>query len=251
MVESGDSLRVLVFGASGVLGSAIASKFLEEGHTVGLVHRANPSSCASIVENAAAQDRSVCLRTDITQEAEIVATFSAFGEFAGGVDSVVNAVGINSPTDFDCLSSEDWLNLLNVNLVGAYLVAKSAVPYLENSPNASLTSIGSVSGQIGGPRTAHYAASKMGLMSLSQVFSRFGGARNIRSNVVSPGYIESEMASAGMEDPSVRAVVAQIPLGRLGTAAEVAAATTFLASAAARYITGQTISVNGGLYFSI
>jgi 3-oxoacyl-[acyl-carrier protein] reductase len=106
-----------------------------------------------------------------------------------------------------------------------------------------------VSGQYGGPRTAHYAASKAGLISLSQVIARFGAKHNIRSNTVAAGLIASNMAAAGLASNAVAQAAQGILLGRLGSADEVARAVVFLASDASSYITAQTINVNGGLYF--
>ena len=113
----------------------------------------------------------------------------------------------------------------------------------------SIINVGSVSGQYGGPRTAHYAASKAGLISLGQVIARFSAQDNIRCNTVAAGLIASEMAAAGMQSSAVSKVAEGILLGRLGAPEEVAQVVVFLASDASSYITAQTINVNGGLYF--
>ena len=106
-----------------------------------------------------------------------------------------------------------------------------------------------MSGQYGGPRTAHYAASKAGLISLAQVIARFGAPLGVRSNVVAAGLIASDMADAGMAAASVQKAAENILLKRLGSSHEVADAVVFLASDASAYITAQTLNVNGGLYF--
>jgi NAD(P)-dependent dehydrogenase (short-subunit alcohol dehydrogenase family) len=113
----------------------------------------------------------------------------------------------------------------------------------------SIVHIGSVSGQYGGPRTAHYAASKAGLISLAQVIARFGAQHNVRSNVIAAGLIASDMAGAALAAASVQKAAENILLKRLGTTQEVADAAVFLASDASAYITAQTLNVNGGLYF--
>jgi 3-oxoacyl-[acyl-carrier protein] reductase len=120
---------------------------------------------------------------------------------------------------------------------------------MKRAGGGSIVHIGSVSGQYGGPRTAHYAASKAGLISLAQVIARFGAKSNIRSNVVAAGLIQSEMAASGMAAPAVAKAAESIVLGRLGTPSEVADAVVYLASDASRYVTAQTLNVNGGLYF--
>jgi len=122
-------------------------------------------------------------------------------------------------------------------------------PLLTKSCNASIVNISSVSGQYGGPRTAHYAASKAGLISLSQVMARFGAPNRIRSNTIAVGLVQSTMAAEGLRSPSVQKAAESILLGHLGTFDDVAQTAVFLASDASSYITAQTISVNGGLYF--
>ena len=121
--------------------------------------------------------------------------------------------------------------------------------HCRRSGGGSIINIGSVSGQYGGPRTAHYAASKAGLISSGQVIARFGAKDNIRCNTVAAGLIASEMAATGMPSEAVQKVAAGILLGRFGTPEEVAQAVVFLASDASSYITAQTTNVNGRLYF--
>ncbi len=129
------------------------------------------------------------------------------------------------------------------------MCSQLALPRLAAAGGGSIVHIGSVSGQYGGPRTAHYAASKAGLISLSQVIARFGAAKNIRSNVVAAGLIASDMAAAGLSAPSVQKAAEGIVMKRLGTTAEVADAVAYLLSEASSYVTAQTLNVNGGLYF--
>ena len=123
------------------------------------------------------------------------------------------------------------------------------MPLLIKSGNASVINIGSVSGQYGGPRTAHYAVSKAGLISLGQVIARFGAQYNIRCNTISAGLIASEMAEAGLQSAAVQQASENILLKRFGEQREVADVVAFLASDESSYITAQTINVNGGLYF--
>ena len=167
----------------------------------------------------------------------------------GGFSVLVNNAGINKPTDFDQVTDEDWDQILAVNLRGPFACSQVALPYLRDAGGGSIIHIGSVSGQYGGPRTAHYAASKAGLISLSQVIARFGAKSKIRSNVVAAGLIQSEMAAAGLASAAVQKAADSIVLGRMGTPSEVGDAVAFLASDASSYITAQTINVNGGLYF--
>ena len=149
----------------------------------------------------------------------------------------------------DAGAPRDWDEILAVNLKGPFLCSQEVLPFFRRRGGGSIINIGSVSGQYGGPRTPHYAASKAGLISLGQVIARFGAKDTIRCNTVAAGLISSEMASVGMHAPAVKKAAEGILLGRLGQAREVAQAVVFLASDASSYITGQTINVNGGLYF--
>jgi 3-oxoacyl-[acyl-carrier protein] reductase len=161
----------------------------------------------------------------------------------------VNNAGVNKPTDFDQVTDADWDWVLDTNLKGPFVCAQILLPYLAETGKGAMVHIASVSGQYGGPRTAHYAASKAGLISLAQIVARFGAARGVRSNTVAAGLIASDMGNAGLAAASVQKAAENILLKRLGTAREVADAVLFLASDASSYITAQTLNVNGGLYF--
>ncbi len=178
---------------------------------------------------------------DVVDRKDVVEAINVVDAYVEKLDILVNNAGINIPTDFDKIGDEEWNKILDINLKGPFMVMQEALPLLRNG--GSIINIASVSGQYGGPRTAHYAASKAGLISLSQVAARFVAHRNIRVNCVSPGLIESPMTQeAGMTTDGIL-------LGRFGLAEEVAKTVAWLASDEASYITGQTINVNGGLYF--
>jgi len=178
-----------------------------------------------------------------------IRTAAGTAEEFGPISILVNNAGINKPTDFDQVTDADWDAILATNLKGPFVFAQVFLPLIAKAGGGAIVHIGSVSGQYGGPRTAHYAASKAGLISLAQVIARFGAAHRVRSNVVAAGLIASDMAAAGMASASVQKAADSILLKRLGTTAEVADAVVFLASDAASYITAQTLNVNGGLYF--
>ena len=167
----------------------------------------------------------------------------------GCVDVLVNNAGINKPEDFDKITDSDWDEIISVNLKGPFITTQEVFPLLRQSKSASIINIGSVSGQYGGPRTAHYAVSKAGLISLGQVIARFGSNSNIRCNTIAAGLIASDMGDEGMKSPIVAKAAEAIILKRFGTFHEVAKTAVFLASDDSSYITAQTINVNGGLYF--
>lgn len=240
----------LVTGGSRGIGRAIALALARDGADVAITYRREQAAAQDVADAITRLGRqSIVLQADIGERASVEAAFCDLARQWDRLSVLVNNAGINKPTDFDKITDADWDQILAVNLRGPFTVTQVLWPLLQASGAASVVHIGSVSGQYGGPRTAHYAASKAGLISLSQVIARFGAKHGIRSNVVAAGLIESEMAQAGLANSAVQAASQAILLGRLGTQDDVAAAVAFLASAQARYITAQTLNVNGGLYF--
>jgi 3-oxoacyl-[acyl-carrier protein] reductase len=239
----------VVTGASRGIGAAIALGLAEAGADLALTYRENRDQAERIVRAIEKMGRkAIALKMDVTDRASVEAAAKAAARL-GPVSILVNNAGINKPTDFDRVSDADWDAVLDTNLKGPFVCAQTFLPLLREAGGGSIIHIGSVSGQYGGPRTAHYAASKAGLISLAQVIARFGAPFHVRSNVVAAGLIASDMAAAGMAAASVQKAAEGIILGRLGKQSEVADAVIFLASDASSYITAQTINVNGGLYF--
>ena len=192
--------------------------------------------------------RAQALRMDVTDRASVEEAARDAARF-GKISVLVNNAGINKPTDFDKVTDSDWDLILSTNLKGPFICAQVFLPLLAEAGGGSIVHIGSVSGQYGGPRTAHYAASKAGLFSLAQVIARFGASMKVRSNVVAAGLIASDMGAAALQAASVQKAAEGILMNRLGQTSEVADAVVFLASDASSYITAQTLNVNGGLYF--
>ena len=249
-MQSLDGKVALVTGGSRGIGRAIALTLAEAGARVALTYLDKAEVAAGVVaEIERTGGTAAAFRLDVRDRAQAEAVLSELSTQWGGLHVLVNNAGINKPTDFDQISDDDWHEIMDVNLHGPFVMAQIALPTMIAGGGGSIIMIGSVSGQYGGPRTAHYAASKAGLISLAQVIARFGASRNVRCNTVAAGLIASEMADSGMANPVVAQAAASIPLGRLGSAREVAAAVAWLASDASSYVTAQTINVNGGLYF--
>jgi 3-oxoacyl-[acyl-carrier protein] reductase len=241
--------NAVVTGGSRGIGAAIAKELAEAGADVLLTYRDNKAAADKIVAEIAAKGRrALALAMDVTDRASVEKAAAAARGF-GPISILVNNAGVNKPTDFDQVTDQDWDFVLNTNLKGPFVVAQLFLPLLKEAGGGAIIHIGSVSGQYGGPRTAHYAASKAGLISLGQVIARFGAPFNIRSNIVAAGLIASEMAAGGLAAASVQKAAENILLKRMGTTQEVADAVVFLASDASSYVTAQTLNVNGGLYF--
>ncbi len=236
-----------VTGGSRGIGKAIVRGLAAAGAKVAFTYQSKRDEAMALQREL--DNRAIAFEMEVTERAAVVRTMQAAVDRLGPFSILVNNAGINKPTDFDQVTDADWDQILAVNLKGPFICSQVALPHLKAAGGGSIVHIGSVSGQYGGPRTAHYAASKAGLISLAQVIARFGAKWNIRSNIVAAGLIQSEMAAAGLAAPAVAKAAESIVAGRLGTPGEVADAVVFLASDASRYITAQTINVNGGLYF--
>jgi len=233
---------ILITGGSRGIGKAIAKAFIENGDHVVLIYQNNQR----LAEDVAILDttgHSFTVQCNIGRRKDILKLYLLLNEKKITINTLVNNAGINKPNDFDKISDKDWDEVLTVNLKGPFMVSQELLPIMASKSN--IINISSVSGQYGGPRTSHYAASKAGLISLTQNMAIFCASRGIRVNAIAPGIIESDMAASakhiGIDD--------KILLGRLGTAEEVASVALFLASDGASYITAHTINVNGGLYF--
>ena len=241
--------NAVVTGGSRGIGRAIALGLAEAGANVAITYRERRDDAEAVVgEIEKIGRRALALQMDVTDRAGVQAAAKDVRAL-GAISILVNNAGMNKPTDFDQVSDSDWDTILATNLKGPFICAQVFLPLIAEAGGGSIVHIGSVSGQYGGPRTAHYAASKAGLISLAQVVARFGAQFGVRSNTVAAGIIASDMGQAGLASASVRKAAESILLKRLGSARDVADAVAFLASDASSYITAQTINVNGGLYF--
>lgn len=236
-----------VTGGSRGIGRAIVRALVKAGASVAFTYRERQDEALALQREL--DSRALAFQMETTDRASVTHAMRAAVERLGAFQILVNNAGVNKPTDFDQVADADWDQILAVNLKGPFICSQVALAHMKRAGSGSIVHIGSVSGQYGGPRTAHYAASKAGLISLSQVIARFAAKWNIRSNVVAAGLIQSDMAAAGLAAPAVAKAAENIVLGRLGTADEVADAVVFLSSDASRYVTAQTLNVNGGLYF--
>ena len=238
-----------VTGGSRGIGAAIAIGLAEAGADVLLTYREKHAEAHDVAKKIEALGRrALAVKMDVTHRLEVEQAAEQARAF-GPISILVNNAGINKPTDFDAVTDADWDMIVDANLKGPFVVSQVFLPLLKEAGGGAITHIGSVSGQYGGPRTAHYAASKAGLISLAQVIARFGAQYHVRSNTVAAGLIASQMAAAGMASAAVQKAAETIILKRMGTPQEVADAVVFLSSDAASYITAQTLNVNGGLYF--
>ncbi len=240
----------LVTGGSRGIGSSISKKLAEEGSLVILTYKDQKEKADLIVKDILSKGGiAKSFKMNTSNRNSVKNVMKKCKEKFGGLDILVNNAGINNPTDFDKITDIEWDEILKVNLKGPFICSQESIALMQARGGGSIINIGSVSGQYGGPRTAHYAASKAGLISLGQVIARFGAKYKIRCNTIAAGLIDSEMAKKGLKSKTVKDAFKNIPLGKLGSPLDIANMVVFLSSNKSSYITAQTLNVNGGLYF--
>lgn len=240
----------LVTGGSRGIGKAICIALARVGADIALTYKEQKEAADQVIsEIKGLEGKAIALQMEVKDRDSVKKAIQRAVEYYKKIDILINNAGINKPTDFDKITDSDWDEILAVNLKGPFICSQEILPIMQKNKGGCIINISSVSGQYGGPRTAHYAASKAGLISLGQVVARFGARYNIRCNTIAAGLITSEMAARGMNFEVVKRAAANIPMGRLGTTDEIAKVVVFLASDDSSYITAQTINVNGGLYF--
>lgn len=237
----------LVTGARRGLGKAIALAMARAGAQVAVNDVADGAreSEQAAQEIRALGRKALVVAADVTDAAQVKAMIERVVAQAGGLDVLVNNAGITRDALLIRMTEEDWRQVLDVNLTGAFLCTRAAAKHMIRHGGA-IVNISSVVGLAGNPGQANYAASKAGIIGLTKSCARELASRGVRVNAVAPGFIESPMTDKLPQQARER-WLSQIPLARLGTAEDVAAAAVFLASPVASYITGQVLCVDGGL----
>jgi glucose 1-dehydrogenase len=253
--------RVLVTGGSSGIGQAIAVRFGQEGASVAINYRKGKEEAEATHEQihaaieacgrqiAAAGARHILVQADVAQEDEIRAMMEATARELGGLDILINNAGIQIAADSHELTAEQYDRVLNINARGAFLCAREAIrQFLAAGKPGVIINVSSVHQVIPKPRFLSYSMSKGAMQNLTQTLALEYAGRGIRVNGIGPGATVTPINRAWIDDPEKRAEVERhIPLGRAGTAEEMAAVTVFLCSDEAAYITGQTLFVDGGL----
>ncbi len=241
-----DDRKVLVTGASRGIGRAIAFAFAQEGAHVALI-ATNQALLDSVAEELGPMGHKVIAKSvDITDGAAVKTAVDEIKKEFGGLDIVVNNAGITRDQLLLRLKEEDFKQVLDVNLTGAYRVTKAACRYLLKSPHGRIINLSSIVGITGNAGQSNYAASKAGLIGFSKSLAQELSSRGVTVNVIAPGFISTDMTGALSEDQQA-AIQGRIPLGRIGSPLDIAHAAVFLASDRAAYITGTVLQVDGGL----
>jgi 3-oxoacyl-[acyl-carrier protein] reductase len=226
---------VLVTGGNRGIGLAIAQRLAADGDNVTVTSRSGDPV-----------DGMTVARCDVRDSGQVDAAFAVAEAAYGPVEVLVANAGITRDQLLALMSEDDFAAVLDTNLTGAYRVAKRAVRGMIRMRRGRIILISSVVGLLGSGGQANYAASKAGLVGFARSLARELSTRSITVNVVAPGFVDSDMTAA-LPDDRKKAILASVPLGRYGSAAEVAGAVAFLAGPDAAYITGAVLPVDGGL----
>ncbi|MBM3817941.1 MAG: 3-oxoacyl-ACP reductase FabG [Acidimicrobiia bacterium] len=236
----------IVTGASRGIGREIAAQMASRGAVVVAAARGD-NAAGTVAAITQAGGRAEVASLDVTDEGSVAAMVSGTLERHGRIDVLVNNAGIARDQLMLRMKRDDWDQVLATNLTSAFTCAQAVLKPMVKQRSGRIISISSVVGQMGNAGQANYAASKAGLIGFSKALAREVASRSITVNVVAPGFIETDMTKELLAKAQGD-WASQIPLGRAGTTADVAAAVCFLASDEASYITGQVLAVNGGMY---
>ncbi|WP_449410742.1 3-oxoacyl-[acyl-carrier-protein] reductase [Methylobacterium komagatae] len=235
--------KALVTGATGGLGGAIARSLHAAGATVAL-----SGTRAEALEALAAElgERTAIVPANLADTASVEALVPSAEEAIGPIDILVDNAGITRDNLFMRMKDEEWDSVIAVNLTAAFRLSRAAVKGMMRRRYGRIIGIGSVVGTTGNPGQGNYAAAKAGLVGLTKALAGEVASRGITVNCIAPGFIASPMTDA-LNEKQREGILTRVPAGRLGEGAEVAAATLYLASSEAGYVTGQTLHVNGGM----
>jgi 3-oxoacyl-[acyl-carrier protein] reductase len=235
----------LVTGASRGIGAAIADRLAALGATV--FGTATTESGAQAIGERLAAHGGHGRMLNVTDPAAIEAIIDGIAKETGAVSILVNNAGITRDQLLMRMKEEDWSAIIETNLTSVFRTSKAVMRGMMKARKGRIISIASVVGVTGNPGQANYAAAKAGIIAFSKSLAREIGSRGITVNVVAPGFIDTDMTRALPEEQRT-ALLAGIALGQLGEPDDIAEAVAFLASPAAKYITGETLHVNGGMY---
>ena len=234
----------LVTGASGGIGAQIAVALHGQGATV-VLHGTRESKLEALKEELG--ERTASVTANLADRDAVAGLVESASEAAGGpINILVNNAGITRDGLLMRMKNDDWDDVLEVNLTASAVLCRSAMRAMMKARSGRIISISSIVGVTGNPGQTNYAASKAGIIGFSKSLAAEVANRGITVNVVAPGFIATPMTDVLDDDQKV-ALLARVPAGRLGTAAEIAASVVFLASDEAAYVTGTTMHVNGGM----
>ena len=237
----------LVTGAGRGIGREIALELARAGASVVIINRNPERGSAVLTEIKESNGGGWSLLGDVADRETADNLAEEALKLTGGIDILVNNAGITKDNLFMRMKPEEWEQVLGVNLNGVYYITRSLIRHMVKQRFGRIVNIGSVVGSTGNPGQVNYSTTKAGLIGFTKSLAKELGGRNITVNTISPGFIETDMTEE-LNEKQKEAILSQVPIGRMGSAQEVAWAVRFLVSDHAAYITGTTLHVNVGLY---
>jgi 3-oxoacyl-[acyl-carrier protein] reductase len=237
----------LVTGASRGIGEVIALHLAKEGVKVAVNYHTGAEAASMVVSAiTSAGGEALPVGADVSQEKDTISMVDQVIQTWGQLDILVNNAGITRDKLLIRMTAEEWDAVINVNLRGAYICTKTALPHMIRRRRGRIVNISSIVGVSGNPGQANYAASKAGLIGFTKAMAREVASRNITVNAVAPGYITTTMVQQ-LSDEVQKRILDKVPMARFGTPEDVAETVVFLCTDSAGYITGQVIGIDGGL----
>ncbi|EOB8025292.1 TPA: 3-oxoacyl-[acyl-carrier-protein] reductase [Staphylococcus aureus] len=238
----------LVTGASRGIGLSIALQLAEEGYNVAVNYAGSKEKAEAVVEEIKAKGvDSFAIQANVADADEVKAMIKEVVSQFGSLDVLVNNAGITRDNLLMRMKEQEWDDVIDTNLKGVFNCIQKATPQMLRQRSGAIINLSSVVGAVGNPGQANYVATKAGVIGLTKSAARELASRGITVNAVAPGFIVSDMTDA-LSDELKEQMLTQIPLARFGQDTDIANTVAFLASDKAKYITGQTIHVNGGMY---
>ncbi|MBM2658852.1 3-oxoacyl-[acyl-carrier-protein] reductase [Staphylococcus pseudoxylosus] len=238
----------LVTGASRGIGRSIAIQLAEEGYNVAVNYAGNKEKADAVVEEIKAKGvESFAVQANVANGDEVKAMIKEVVSQFGSVDVLVNNAGITRDNLLMRMKEQEWDDVIDTNLKGVFNCIQKVTPQMLRQKSGSIINLSSVVGAVGNPGQANYVATKAGVIGLTKSAAKELASRHITVNAVAPGFIVSDMTDA-LSDELKAQMLEQIPLAEFGEDSDIAHTVAFLASEKAKYITGQTIHVNGGMY---
>lgn len=241
-----DGKTALVTGSSRGIGAGIALRLATEGARVAVTYSTKPESADKVLASLPGSGH-LKLHLDVGNEASVAAAFEEIAKTFGRLDGLVNNAGVTRDQLLLRMKYEDFQMVMDTNLKGTFLCTRAAVKMMIKARSGSIVNVTSVIGEMGNAGQSNYAASKAGIEGFAKSIAQEVGSRGVRVNCIAPGFIVTDMTDI-LTDVQKTAILSKVPLGSLGQVDDIAAAVAFLLSSDSTYITGQTLSVNGGLY---
>ncbi|MCB1783339.1 MAG: acetoacetyl-CoA reductase [Alphaproteobacteria bacterium] len=235
----------VVTGGTRGIGAAISKALMAEGYKVAAIYHGNDEAASSFQGATGA----MTFKCDVADHESCMSTIAAIEKDAGEINVLVNNAGITRDGVLHKMSPENWHTVIETNLTSCFNMCRAIVPAMRDRNYGRIINISSVNGQKGQFGQVNYAAAKAGIIGFTKALAMENAAKGITVNTICPGYIETDMTAA-MKQEVLDSIIRQIPMTRMGQPDEIAAVVTFLASQKAGFITGATISANGGQYMS-